>query len=263
MQRRQIVIFVLGLALLTAGAGTAAVSGADRASGALNLDANLSLHSTIGGCPPPPGMDECASRKISGPLPGVGVVMGAYELPIDLAGPTCSAITGKFASHTIRLLVAGKGEVVVAVAEGPCVDTEPTLTQTQAFTVIGGTGSYVGASGSGTLERTLGGPSDTGRRGLERWKGTLSVPGLEFDTTAPTLSGAVAKTVKAKKGAKSARVVFTVSAHDDRDPSVPVACTPDSGSRFALGRTRVSCTASDTSANSATASFAVTVKRAR
>jgi HYR domain len=263
MQSRHIATFVLGLALLAAGTTATAVSGAPGASGSLNLDATLTLNSRIGECPAPPGMDDCAARTIQGPFPGLGVINGRYEFPVDSGGPKCSDTMGWAASYTIRLPVAGKGELVVVVAEGPCVDSDAIRTQTQAFTVVGGTGSYVGASGSGTLERALGEPTDTGRYGQERWRGTLSVAGLEFDTTAPTLSGARPRTVKARKGAKSARVVFTVTTQDDRDASVRVACTPRSGSRFPVGKTRVTCTAVDTSANSATATFAVTVKRTR
>lgn len=254
---------VIALALTAAGTSAAAVSASDRAGGSLNLGATLTLNSRIGECAPPLGLDECAVRRFQGPFPGLGGVNGRYEFHIDIGGPVCSDITGRAASYTIRLPVAGKGELVVAVAEAPCVDSDSIRTQAQAFTVIGGTGSYVGASGSGTLERALGEPTDTGRYGQERWKGTLSVPGLEFDTTAPTLSGATAKMVKAKRGAKSARVVFAVTARDDTDDSVPVGCMPRSGTRFSVGRTRVTCSATDTSANTASASFTITVKKGR
>ena len=70
------------------------------------------------------------------------------------------------------------------------------------------------------------------RYGTETWTGTLEVPGLEFDVTRPTLTGATSKKVKAKKGAKSARVVFRVTAQDDRDGALPVSCAPRSGKRL-------------------------------
>jgi hypothetical protein len=44
---------------------------------------------------------------------------------------------------------------------------------------------------------------------------------------------------QAEEGAKSARVTFQVAAQDDRDGALPVTCTPRSGSRFRIGRTRV------------------------
>ena len=79
---------------------------------------------------------------------------------------------------------------------------------------------------------------------------------LEFEQTP-------GRGTKAKKGTKNARVVFTVTGQDDKDGAVATACTPRSGSRFKVGRTRVRCSATDSSGNQATASFAVTVKRSR
>jgi hypothetical protein len=263
MKRLHVVTVVIGLALLATTTAAAAVLGAHRTAGTLNLGATLSLNSRIGECPIPPGADHCAARTIVGPFPGLGSVRGRYEFLVDEYGPICSDTTMRAVGYTVRLPIAGKGELVVGVAEGPCVDPDSVRTQTQAFTVLGGTGSYVGASGNGMLERTLGEPTDTGRSGQERWRGTLSVPGLEFDTTAPTLAGAASRTVKAKKGATNARVVFNVSAQDDRDGSVPVTCSARSGSRFRIGKTRVTCSATDTSANSATTPFTITVKKGR
>ena len=131
--------------------------------------------------------------------------------------------------------------------------------QTQTFTVTRGTGIYAGASGTGTVKRGLG-TTSYGSFGRETWTGTLTVPGLDFDVTQPTVEGATNKTVRARKGAKSAPVAFRVTAKDDRDGTLPVACTPKSGSRFKLGRTRVTCSSIDSSANTAKASFTVTVR---
>jgi hypothetical protein len=79
----------------------------------------------------------------------------------------------------------------------------------------------------------------------------------------PKLSGAVAKTVLAAKGAKSARVTFEVTATDDKGGDVPVSCWPRPGSRFPLGETMVHCGATDSRGNTDTAEFMVTVKRWR
>jgi hypothetical protein len=161
-------------------------------------------------------------------------------------------------------MVARKGEIDVATPDTPCVPILVAEWQIRPFTVTGGTGIYAGASGSGTLTPSLGSLTSQGRTGTETWTGTLMVPGLEFDLTAPTLTGATNKTVKAQKGAKSARVTFRVTAQDDRDGgALPVSCSPRSGSAFRIGKTRVTCHASDTSANSVKASFTVTVKRRR
>ncbi|MFN0153504.1 MAG: HYR domain-containing protein [Gaiella sp.] len=103
-------------------------------------------------------------------------------------------------------------------------------------------------------------PGRISRRSPPTWTGTLTVPGLDFDVTPPTLAGATNKTVRAKKGAKSARVVVGVTAQDDRDGTLPVSCSARSGSRFRIGRTPVTCSSTDGSANTAKATFTVTVR---
>jgi HYR domain len=89
------------------------------------------------------------------------------------------------------------------------------------------------------------------------------VPGVRFDLTAPTISGAVEKRVRIARRAKPARVTYTVIAQDDVDGVVTATCSPPSGSRFTVGRTQVSCSAQDASGNTSTATFTVTVKRRR
>ena len=129
----------------------------------------------------------------------------------------------------------------------------------QEFTITGGIGSFAEASGRGTVAGRAIGMGV----GSERLTGTLEVPGVTFDLTPPVISGATNKTVKAKEGAKSARVTFRVTAQDDTDGVVPTRCRPQSGSRFQLGRTRVTCAATDSSANTVTAAFRITVRATR
>jgi PKD repeat protein len=50
---------------------------------------------------------------------------------------------------------------------------------------------------------------------------------------------------------------------DDVDPDPKVTCTPKPGSKFPLGATKVTCTATDAAGNSATKSFTITVFRER
>ena len=61
---------------------------------------------------------------------------------------------------------------------------------------------------------------------------------------------------------EGAIVEYVVTAYDDVDGTVPVTCTPASGSRFTIGETTVHCTAVDAAGNTATASFVVRVKSA-
>jgi hypothetical protein len=93
--------------------------------------------------------------------------------------------------------------------------------------------------------------------------GVLDGPGLALDASAPELAGARNVTVKAPRGKRRTRAYFSARATDAVDGILPVACTRRSGSFFTLGRTKVSCSATDSSDNTSTASFTVTVKRAR
>jgi hypothetical protein len=104
------------------------------------------------------------------------------------------------------------------------------------FTITGGTGMFAGASGGGTFKADIGlleddqyfDAEDPGDWIKDTWTGTLAVPGATFDLTAPVINGAHPKTVVAAKGAKSARVVYAVTAHDNIDGSVPSPVTPPS-----------------------------------
>ena len=232
----------------------------------LALRAKLRLVSDAAAkCPPgSPESLECPARTGDGPAPGLGAVTEAYTYFVHLGPPLCSALDDKVLDYPVRWVVANKGEIAFALAAAPqCMAAGPEVESvTQSFTVTGGTGIYAGASGSGTVARALF-PSGTGGllRGRETWTGTLSVPSLDFDVTAPVLTGAANKTVKARKGARNARATFQVTAQDDRDGALPVVCRPPSGSRFPIGRTVVTCAATDSSANTAGASFRITVKR--
>src|SRR5574337_321197 len=79
------------------------------------------------------------------------------------------------------------------------------------------------------------------------------------DTTAPTITVPSTVTQEASSSG-GATVTYAVSASDLVDGTVPVACTPTSGSQFGLTTTNVSCNAHDTAGNTATASFSVIVK---
>jgi HYR domain-containing protein len=205
----------------------------------------------------PPAGAECRARTGQGDVPGLGRVSETYIWAFRIGPPTCPANLAKPLARPGRFTVAGKGDIQFALADGvACVDVEPVRNEPQSFTITGGTGSFEGAIGSGRLQ-----PSLSGGEGTETWTGTLVVDGHTFDLAAPKLVGATAKTIRAPKGAKTARVTFKVTAVDDVDGAVPTSCQPRSGSRFKIGRTTVRCSATDSSANTATAAFTVTVKR--
>jgi len=249
-----------GVAYAGNGVGTA-TSSAALAAGALNLQGALQLISDPIECPPeaPPGVAECRARTGKGLLPGLGRATEVYTWYYRLGPPACPAGFGIPLATTGRLIVEGKGEIGFALADGvACREQDPIRLEPQSFTITGGTGPYDGASGSGTLERNV-----SGTRGTETWTGTLVVPGLEFDVTPPTLSGAKSKTVRTSSREKRVRVTYKVTASDAVDGRVRVGCHPRSGARFPIGRTSVICAATDSSGNTSGARFVVRVKRGR
>ncbi len=260
-----LVISLIALFLALAGIAASPVAGVTVATGTLDMNTSLSLVSQLGGCAPVGVASDCAARTVDGQFPGLGGVTGSYAFQMDLGSASCPSSLGRVLAYPIRIEVAGKGAIDVAVSEATdCIPLESVRIQTQAFTVTGGTGIYAGASGSGTLERALANPRDDGsRHGFETWKGTLTVPGLEFDLIAPKFVGATSRKVVAPRRAKRVRVRYVVTATDAVDGPVLATCRPRSGTRFRIGRTQVRCSAIDTSANTATASFRITVRRHR
>jgi hypothetical protein len=252
------------LALLSMAVGRLAFAAplAPIAIGTLNLQGSLAMVSRDAVCPDRlPPTTACHSRTAQGGIPGLGRVSHTYMYNGDFTrcGPGDVVILG----YTTSLGVVGKGEISVSVADAPCLLAHlDALHATGSFTVTGGTGIYAGASGSGRIERAAALQSG-GASGTDTWIGTLVVPGLEFDLTPPVMSGATNKTVKTRRGAPNARVTYQVTAQDDRDGAVLAPCMPRSGSRFRIGRTKVTCEAVDTSANSSSASFTITVKKGR
>jgi hypothetical protein len=268
-----VIVALAGAAAVSAAANGVQSGGANFAeTGTLTLHAELSWQGSDGECPAgtPSGI-ECHPHS-GGPalVSGLGEVTQEYLYPVvvDPPDPACRAAGGlNVADYSASLIVKGKGEVHLSVKGikeclfGPPSDT--VVNNTQSFTVIGGSGAYAGASGSGAVTHVAHRLVNGHAAGRDTWGGTLSVPGLDFDVTAPTITGAVDKVVRAPRRAKRIRVRFKVTAQDEVDGPLPVACKPRSGSRFRIGKTRVRCSATDSSGNAATGRFTVRVKRHR
>jgi hypothetical protein len=248
---------VLSVAVAASIVGSASVALA-RETGTLELS-----HAVLSGdisqveCPAgTPDSIICFQNMNKGVIPGLGRVSEQNMNFVEDPDTSCE----RWHSSPV-LTVPGKGEIDLSLHQaGDCViPTTGILTASLVFTVTGGTGIYAGASGSGTvLTRGTPGSTNTDSDILD---GSLTVPGLEFDLTPPVLKGAVSKIALAPRKAKGIRVRYTVTARDAVDGSVAVACKPRSGSRFRIGRTKIRCSATDSSGNTATATFTVTVKR--
>jgi HYR domain len=203
---------------------------------------------------------ECFSRKGAAAVPGLGGVEESWDPVVDETPASCGPASLRFLPSTGRLTVSGKGAIDVQVNGSGCLPFHPPLPVkgAETFTVTGGSGKFAEASGAGTINHFSNGPGLPGR---DTWRGTLAVPGMVFDLTPPTITGAVDKRIRAPRTTQRARVRYQVSGRDDVDGAVPVACRPKSGSFFPVGRrTIVHCSATDTSANTQRAQFAITVR---
>ena len=270
MRLRTVLVLCAALVLVLGvgpamGGGTRAIA-FSAAAGTLTFDAQLDARYPLTTCPDgTPGGIDCFARTGSGTVRGLGTVNESFVYLVDPAPTGCRTDIEpvRVLPTTARLSVPGKGEIQLSVSEPACaarVIGRP-LRATSAFTITGGTGTYTGASGGGTYtDYSYGPPAD---RGKDSWQGTLSVPGLDFDVTPPVLRGAVARTVRAPRRSRRVRVPFKVTAVDAVDGAVPARCTPRPGSIFRLGRTRVTCSATDKSANTAARTFTVTVIASR
>lgn len=81
---------------------------------------------------------------------------------------------------------------------------------------------------------------------------------VPVDSTPPVISWD-SEPVNEATGPDGAIHNFTATAIDNEDGSVPVTCTPASGSLFPLGTTTITCTATDAAGNSASVTFTKTV----
>lgn len=269
-----VVIATLGVGAAVAAPASAPVAaaaggGGAAATGTLALRATFRMQrSRNGECPPgTPSTILCNPSTGQGTVRGLGTVSEAYLYVVDTAPTDCPSgfggPTARVPGTTARFTVAGKGEIFLAVDASPdCHTFVNVLTPTRPFTITGGAGRYNGASGSGTV-RHVAVATESGLVGTDTWVGTLVVPGLDFDVTAPTLSGAAGRIIRAPRRAKRVRVGYNVTARDAVDGSVRVSCTPRSRSLFRIGRTVVTCSATDTSGNARNAKFTVTVRARR
>jgi hypothetical protein len=245
------VAVVAGVGLLMA------VPASGRSVGTLSLQAVFTATVTGTDCPHgTPSTTACYSSQGTALVRGLGSVTATFgEAVADNGGCTHTTF------GPAVLAVEGKGDIDATLTDAYTCDPDVSSPATDPFTTTGGTGRYANASGSGTLTFSNFQPTgSTSARETHTWAGQVSAA-TDFDTTPPTIAGTHSLVVKTKK--RSVRVHFAPTATDSVDGSVPVACLPKSGSSFSAGKTTVTCTATDSSDNTATAHFTVKVKRGR
>jgi hypothetical protein len=265
MLRALVIVIAALAAALSSAAG--ARPAADAGFGTAQIRATFAVAWQFGPfCSPgtPAGV-ECVRFVGTANVPGLGKAMSTYVKLFDPTGCPPETPVRQFARAVIE--VAGKGTLELTLNEAACGPPAPAEIGPFDLVVTGGTGVYAGASGSVRFTSSVHEPrarcgTDLCGSASDTWTGALSVPGLEFDLTAPALRGVASRTLRAPKRAKRARLRYTVTAQDAVDGPVPVACRPRSGGFVKIGRTRVTCAATDSSANRSVARFVVTVRRA-
>jgi hypothetical protein len=194
------VLFVGIVGALTA---TAVPAASARSNGTLTAHAELRVTSSLTSCPAGLPSDLlCADRKGDGVVRGLGQVSESYTYFEDQEAAECGGAK-RILRTTVRLTVAGKGELELALQDHPGCFTGEALSLSRAYQVTGGTGAYSGATGSGTVAHRLA-VTSTGAAGTDTYDGTLDVPGLEFDLKAPAITVAGSRTIRAPRGAKRA-----------------------------------------------------------
>ena len=209
------------------------------------------------------------SWSVSNPESGIASSAGctttilSTETPQEGTTLTCTATSGAGLSNSVSVTV--KIDLTAPTL------TLPSTVTAEATSPTGATVSYA-ASGSDSLSgidgfscipassftfpiaATAVSCSATDKAGNT---GSVSFKVTVVDTTPPKLSIPSDMTVQASS--TGAVVTFSASASDLVDGSMPVTCTPASGSTFPLGTNTVTCSASDKTGNKASASFKVTV----
>ena len=190
-----------------------------------------------------PVTSHCVGQAGAVLVKGLGKVQVVLVHVVDTTDTSCprGTVTGDLTSPRGSLAVSGEAPA--------CVN--PTFGYASYQVRLDGSGRFAGATGTGTIG------NNAGNYVVDA---TLTATTPTFDVTSPTITGAVDRTVRTGNP-RGARVTFLVAARDDSDDSVPVTCSRRSGSLFRVGVTRVTCRATDSSANSAARSFSVVVKR--
>jgi HYR domain len=242
--------------LVVAAAGVFAAFSTTARAGTLRLDSIFPAPFSQTDCPAgAPATTFCYPASASPVLRGLGKTSMAWTIEEDLTDLDRNCVHAAIAR--LSIVVAGKGEIdLSARSEGCQPYPDP---QTLSYTVLGGSGAYAGAGGSGSIVFMSHTEPPLRREIKIKLSGSIDVPGLTFDTAAPVFVPIKSRVVKASS-ARGARVRFSVRATDAVDGLVPVSCKPGSGSLFRIGRTRVTCSATDGSGNTANTGFTVTVQ---
>jgi HYR domain len=170
-----------------------------------------------------------------------GVLIACPPNPF-VCGPLDTAVGG---TNDVTASIGHDGSFVVVEMKHPLVSGDPNDIALLPGARVGFQLSYILFKADGSAQGRLLGDIEL----------------ANADATPPLVTVPTDLTSEAT-GPGGAVVSYAASATDDVDGPVPVTCSPPSGSTFPIGTTTVSCTATDSSSNSASASFTIHVKGA-
>ena len=248
-----------------AGSASFKVTVSDRSPPTLNLPSAMTVNSTS-----PNGevvtYSASASDLVDGSVPVTCTPASGSTFPLGATTVSCSATdkAGNTATGTFAVTVQDKTPPVVTVPADMTVDATGPSGAVVTFTVsaldsVDGSVpvTCTPASGStfpvGSTVVSCSATDKSGNTGSASFKVTV------LDKIPPTLNLPSAMTVEGTSS-NGAVVTYSASASDLVDGSLPVTCTPASGSTFLFGTTTVSCSATDKAGNSAAGTFTVTVQ---
>jgi hypothetical protein len=211
------------------------------------------------GCPDNPGLSTVTFDATFGVtyhirVAGFAGANGPYTLSYPAGGPIIADTTGPVlnvpADMTVTATSPAGATVTYTVSADDAVDGPTPVTCTPPS----GSTFAVGAT-----QVTCSSTDSSGNTTSDTFMVTVNTVGKP-DRTAPVLKVPSTIQVKATSNA-GATVTYTATAKDAVDGPTPVTCSPPSGAMFAVGATKVTCSSTDSSGNTATKKFIVHVKR--
>jgi hypothetical protein len=241
---------------------------------------NTAPHVSVG------GVTAGASYEF-GSVPAASCTVTDAEDTNPSATPALSAITGTLSTYGLgsRTVTCsytdGGGLTDSATATYSIVDnTEPTLNtpgdqSLEATSPNGAEATWTGPTGADNVALASGSPSCdvTSPHTFDLGTHTVTCSATDVagntktgsftvtvtDTTGPSVTAPADVTAEATSSAGATVSYSGATASDTYDGELTPTCAPASGSAFALGDTTVTCTAADSSHNSASATFVVHV----
>ena len=213
----------------------------------------------------PVSFSPTATDDIDGAISVSCTPASGSTFPIATTTVTCTATDVAGNTGTAQILVTVQDTTPPAIAAPATVAAEATTASggpatwtATATDLVSGTVPVVCTPASGSTFPTGTTPVTCTATDAKGNSATATIQVIVADTTAPLISAPASVTAEAT-GPAGAVATYAATASDAVDGTLPVSCTPASGTTFPLGTTNVSCTATDNSGNTTTSTIPVHV----